>query len=54
MSLKKMTLRKINIDYSVKYVSKNNHSHSGETKPISKMRKKNASKNKLSQKTKVQ
>ena len=45
-------LRKKFLGISVRYVSKHDHSHSGETPLISKVRKKNAFDKKLSQKMK--
>ena len=45
----KKTLRKITIANSVKYVSQDSHSHSEQTKLISKQRNKIASNDKLSE-----
>ena len=47
-----MTLRKIAFDNSTRYASKDDQSPSEQTPPISKERKKNVSKNKLSRKIK--
>ena len=44
-----MTLRKTTVDNSVRYVNKNDHSHSDQTPPFSKKRKKGVSKGKPSQ-----
>ena len=45
-----MTLRKITIDSSVRFVKKDSHLHNEQTPLISKKRKKNACNNDLSQK----
>ena len=47
-----MTSRRITLYNSVKYVSKIDHSHSEQTPPFSKEKKKNASNNKIPQKKK--
>ena len=47
-----MTLPKLTVDKSDRYVSKDDHSHSEQTPPISKERSKNAFNNKISQKNK--
>ena len=47
-----MTLRKISLDNSVRYISKDDNLHSEQAPPTSKDRNKNASKYKLPQKNK--
>ena len=47
-----MTLRKVKIDNSVRYISKDDHSHTEQAPPISNTRKKSVSNKILSQKNK--
>ena len=48
-----MTLRKITIDNSLRYISKDDHSHSEQAPPTSNTRKKNVYNKTFSQNTKI-